>query len=51
MKEAKNRREESGISIELDQIEHLHRDALNSQGCSDSELEQVAGGGDEVSAI
>jgi hypothetical protein len=33
---------------ELDKIEKLHREAIEVDGCSDSDLEQVAGGGFEA---
>lgn len=48
MKEKRDRREKNETKVEVDKLEQLHRDALDSQGCSDSDLEAVAGGTFEV---
>jgi hypothetical protein len=50
MAENKNRRKENETKVEIDQLEKMHREAVEADGCSDSDLEQVAGG-NEVSAI
>lgn len=48
MKDKKDTRQQDQAKVDVEQLEELHREAVDSQGCSEVDLEAVSGGAFEA---